>query len=94
MIAHVTLPSALAEFADGRRQLDLDIPDGAVLADVIAALQSSYPALARRIVDESGELRRFANVYIGTEECRRSGGLAAPVPSGADISVIGSIAGG
>ena len=70
------------------------MPDGAVLADVIDDVAGRYPALARRIVDETGELRRFANVYVGAEECRRLQGLATPVPPGVDVSIIGSIAGG
>ena len=68
--------------------------DGASLGDVVAAIADRYPALGRRLVDETGALRRYANVYIGPEECRRLQGLATPIPSGTDVSVIGSIAGG
>ena len=63
------------------------------MRDVVAALGAAYPALARRIVDETGEMRRFANVYVGIEECRRIGGLDAMAPKGVDVHVIGSIAG-
>jgi molybdopterin synthase sulfur carrier subunit len=90
----VILPRALIEFADGQREVLVDVPDGAVLGDAISDLSRRYPALARRIVDETGELRRFANVYVGAEECRRLKGLATPVPPGVDVSIIGSIAGG
>ena len=94
MIIRVVLPRALVEFADGHRDVEVEVPDGAVLADVIDDVARRYPALARRIVDETGELRRFANVYVGAEECRRLQGLATPVPPGIDVSIIGSIAGG
>ena len=94
MIIRVVLPRALVEFADGHRDVEVEVPDGAVLADVIDDVAGRYPALARRIVDETGELRRFANVYVGAEECRRLQGLATPVPPGVDVSIIGSIAGG
>ena len=94
MIIRVVLPRALVEFADGHRDVEVEVPDGAVLADVIDDVARRYPALARRIVDETGELRRFANVYVGAEECRRLQGLATPVPPGVDVSIIGSIAGG
>ena len=94
MIVRVVLPRALVEFADGHRAVEVDFPDDAVLGDVVTALAAVYPALTRRIVDETGELRRFANVYIGHEECRRLQGLATPVPLGVDVSIIGSIAGG
>ena len=93
MIVRVVIPRALAEFAGGRSELSVDV-DGATVGDVVASLGTAYPALARRIVDETGELRRHVNVYVGMEECRRLGGLDAVVPDGADVSVIGSIAGG
>ena len=93
MIVRVVIPRALAEFADGRSELSVEV-DGATVRDAVAAIGTAYPALARRIVDETGGLRRFVNVYVGTEECRRLGGLDAVVPEGVDVHVIGSIAGG
>ena len=93
MIVRVLIPRALVDFADGRSELSVEV-DGATVRGVVASIGTAYPALARRIVDETGGLRRFVNVYVGTEECRRLGGLDAVVPEGVDVSVIGSIAGG
>lgn len=94
MIVRVILPGALTEFAGGQRELMVDQPERCTVADVVGSLALTHPALARRIVDETGQLRRFVNVYVGTDECRRIGELAAVVPSGCDIHIIGSIAGG
>ena len=91
MIVQVVIPRALAEFAGGQTELSVE---GATVRELVAAIGTAYPALARRIVDETGELRRHVNVYVGLEECRRLGGLDAVVPEGVDVSVIGSIAGG
>ena len=91
MIVRVVIPRALAEFAGGQTELSVE---GATVRELVAAIGTAYPALARRIVDETGELRRHVNVYVGLEECRRLGGLDAVVPEGVDVSVIGSIAGG
>ena len=93
MIVRVLVPRALAEFADGRTELTVEV-GGATVRDVVDAIGAAYPALGRRIVDETGELRRFVNVYVGVEECRRLGGLDAVVPEGVEVHVIGSIAGG
>ena len=93
MIVRVLVPRALAEFADGQSELAVEI-SGATVRDVVSAIGAAYPALGRRIVDETGELRRFVNVYVGVEECRRVGGLDAVVQDGVDVQVIGSIAGG
>jgi molybdopterin synthase sulfur carrier subunit len=94
VIVRVILPGALTDFAGGQRELTVDLPEGCAVADVVGSLAVTHPALARRIVDETWQLRRFVNVYVGTDECRRIGGLAAVVPAGCDIHVIGSIAGG
>ena len=94
MHVRVVLPRALVEFTDGQREVIVDVPQGAVLGDVVDDIALHYPALARRIVDETGQLRRFANVYVGVEECRRLQGLSTPVAEGIDVSIIGSIAGG
>lgn len=93
MIVRVIVPRALVEFADGRSDLSVEV-DGGTVREVVTAIGAAYPALARRIVDETGALRRHVNVYVGVEECRRLGGLDAVVPEGVDVSVIGSIAGG
>ena len=93
MIVRVLVPRALAEFAGGSTELSVEV-SGATVRDVVASIGAAYPALARRIVDETGELRRHVNIYVGLEECRRVGGLDAVVPAGVEVSVIGSIAGG
>jgi len=90
----VVLPRALAEYADGCRDVTIDVAPGAPLSEVLHELAAAYPALGRRIVDETGAVRRFVNVYVGTDECRLLEGMATPVPEGAVVSVIGSIAGG
>ena len=93
MIVRVLVPRALAEFAGGRSELSVEV-ESATVRDVVSAVEAAHPALARRIVDETGALRRHVNVYVGVEECRRVGGLDAVVPEGVDVQVIGSIAGG
>jgi len=94
MIVSVRLPAALAAHAEGHRHLDVDVSAPVTVGSVVAALSGHYPAVGRRIVDETGSLRRHVNVYVGDEECRRLDGLATPVPDGVTVHVIGSISGG
>jgi sulfur-carrier protein len=94
VIVRVVLPRSLAELAGGERSLSLSVTEPATVGDVVASISAAYPALGRRLVDEAGQLRRFVNIYVGTEECRRLGGLVAAVSDGDEVSVIGSIAGG
>jgi len=93
-MTRVVLPGALRQFSDGASSIELDLPDGATLADALDGLAAKKPALARRIRDEQGELRRYVNVYIDGEDARRAGGLGAPVPAAAEVLVLPSVAGG
>ena len=93
-VVTVLLPRMLAPLADGASRVTVSVGADASLGDVIASLSTSHPALARRLVDETGELRRHVNIYVDGEECRRLAGLATAVGDGTQVQVIGSIAGG
>jgi sulfur-carrier protein len=90
----VVLPAALRQYSGGISNLELDAADAADLAGVLDALDAACPALARRIREEQGQLRRFVNVYIDGEDARQVGGLQASVPARAEVLVLPSVAGG
>jgi sulfur-carrier protein len=89
----VLLPGALASLAGGAKHLAVE-PAGATLADVLDALGAQHPLLARRIRDETGQVRRFVNVYVDGDDVRFEGGLATMVRDGAEVQVLPSVAGG
>ena len=86
------IPGVLRSEAGGASRLEVSA-DGSLRA-VLDEVGERWPRLARRIRDESGALRRYVNVYVDGEDCRGFGGLEAPVPEGAEIQVLPSIAGG
>nr|MDT0659214.1 MoaD/ThiS family protein [Micromonospora sp. DSM 115978] len=88
----VLVPGALR--ADVAGQSTLTVAADGDLRAVLDEVADRWPRLARRIRDERGDLRRYVNVYVDGEDCRRLGGLAAPVPAGAEVQVLPSIAGG
>jgi sulfur-carrier protein len=62
--------------------------------ELIAGLDADYPGIAGRLLDDSGQLRRFVNVYVGEEDVRLAQGLDTHVPAGGQVSVIPAVAGG
>jgi sulfur-carrier protein len=90
----VLLSGALRPAAGGSARLGVDIADGADLGAVLDVLDDRYPALARRLRDERRVLRRYVNVYLDGEECRRLDGLDTVIADGVEIQVIPSVAGG
>ena len=93
MAVEVVLPGVLADLAGGTKHLQVE-PAGGALADLLDTLAAVHPALARRIRDEAGAVRRFVNVYVDGDDVRYAGGLGTPVPDGAVVQVLPSVAGG
>ena len=93
MSVQVLLPGVLASLAGGEKHLDVQ-PAGQTLADLFDALATMHPMLVRRIRDETGQVRRFVNVYVDGDDVRFQGGLQTPVPDGAEVQVLPSVAGG
>ena len=93
MTVQVLLPGVLAPLAGGEKHVRVD-PAGDTLADLLDALAAEHPMLGRRIRDETGQVRRFVNVYVDGDDVRFNGGLATPVRDGAEVQVLPSVAGG
>ncbi|MEW9553802.1 MoaD/ThiS family protein [Nonomuraea sp. NPDC050783] len=91
MSVTVRIPTILRTYTGGNAEVS---GDGATLRDVLAKLDADYPGIGARILDESGKIRRFVNVYVGEEDVRFVEGLDTPTPQGAQISIIPAVAGG
>jgi molybdopterin synthase sulfur carrier subunit len=61
---------------------------------LIDSLEAQFPGLKERICDETGELRRFVNVYVNGEDVRFLAGLQTAVEAGAEVSIVPAVAGG
>lgn len=46
------------------------------------------------MLDESGELRRFVNIYVDNDDVRFAEGLQTSIKDGGQISIIPAVAGG
>jgi sulfur-carrier protein len=91
MSVSVRIPTILRAYTGGSAEVPAE---PGTLREVIAGLDASYPGLAGRILDDSGKLRRFVNVYVGDEDVRLAQGLDTKVPEGGQVSVIPAVAGG
>ena len=91
MSVHVRVPTILRTYTGGESEVTAE---GSTLSEVLDALDAAHPGIRARIVDDTGELRRFVNVYVGNDDVRFLDGLATPTPDGTNISVIPAVAGG
>ena len=75
---------------------DQDVVPGesGTLNECINGLETAYPGIKDRICDDTGELRRFVNVYINGEDVRFMDGLASTLKEGDEVSIVPAVAGG
>lgn len=91
MSVTVRLPGSLRDAVGGDNKVTAS---GRTLDEVFADIERRHPGFRSRVVDERGGLRTYVNVYIGDEDARAKGGLAAGVPDDAEVMVIPAMAGG
>ena len=93
MSVSVRIPTILRTYTGGESEVSVE-PAQDTLAGVIEALEVAAPGIRARVLDESGALRRFVNIYVDDDDVRFTDGLATPTPAGAKISIIPAVAGG
>ena len=91
MSVSVRIPTILRTYTEGASEVSAE---GTTLGEVLEDLESNHSGIKARVLDDSGELRRFVNVYVGNDDVRFLDGLATATPDGAKISVIPAVAGG
>ncbi|MDP9392905.1 MAG: MoaD/ThiS family protein, partial [Actinomycetota bacterium] len=67
MSVTVRVPTILRTYTGGAAEVSAE---GETLSAVIDDLERNHPGIRARVVDESGKLRRFVNVYVGDEDVR------------------------
>jgi molybdopterin synthase sulfur carrier subunit len=90
MAIQVKIPTQLRAATDGAPTAQVD---GATVGEVLDALYLRFGELKTRIADDGG-LRRFVNVYVGSEDIRFLDGLDTPVSDGDEITILPAVAGG
>ena len=91
MSVKVRIPTPLRGLTQDQ---DVVAGDEGTLAACIEGLETAFPGLKDRICDDTGELRRFVNIYINGEDVRFMDGLASALKSGDEVSIVPAVAGG
>ncbi|WP_298328916.1 ubiquitin-like small modifier protein 1 [Haloactinopolyspora sp.] len=94
MTVAIRVPTILRTYTNGETDVTVDVNADATLGDVIAALDAAYPGIGARVLDDTGQIRRFVNVYVNDDDVRFAEGLSTPTPDGTKVSIIPAVAGG
>jgi sulfur-carrier protein len=91
MASKVRIPTPLRKLTNNEELVEVN---GATIGDAINELQTRYPGIKERLVDETGAVRRFVNVYVNEEDIRFLQNQQTKLKDGDEISIIPAIAGG
>jgi molybdopterin synthase sulfur carrier subunit len=89
--AEIRLPTVLRAQADGQASVTID---GATVGEAFNALIATFPGLRGNLLDDTGGLHKFVNVYINDEDIRYLDGLDTKLGDRDVISILPAVAGG
>lgn len=87
----VRIPAPLRKLTG---ELELIDASGSTISEVLANIEKAFPGLKERICDESGQIRRFVNIFVNDEDIRFLEEISTPVKDSDEISIVPAIAGG
>jgi len=91
-LIRVRLTGQLKDLTEGANEVDLDSAKD--LNGMVEELESTYPGLGRRIVDDQGKIRRYVNVFVNAENSRELANEKTRLKDGDVVHILPSVAGG
>ena len=85
------IPAPLRKLTKDQAVVD---SNGHTIQEILSELEKNYPGIKERICDETGQVRRFINIFVNGEDIRFKEGIQTKVGSDAEVSIIPAIAGG
>lgn len=90
-MATVFVPTPLRRFTAGASKVEAS---GSTVGELIEQLESTYPGISEKLLDDDGNVKRFINVFRNDDEIRTLDGLATTVGDSDKISIVPAMAGG
>lgn len=90
-MATVFVPTPLRRLTGGQAKVSAS---AANIGDLIRLLDTDYPGVAERLLDGNGQIKRFINVFVNSDEVRSLNGLDTPIGDDDRISIVPAMAGG
>jgi len=87
----VQIPTALRRLTAGTPRV---VCSASNLSELFSHLDTQFPDLKPHLRDETGETRRFLNIYVNEEDIRFLGGASYSFQDGDEVLLVPSIAGG
>lgn len=89
--ATISIPVPLRTWVNGQARVAVE---GETVAEVFERLFDDHAGLRRLMLDETGALRRYVNVYLDREAVRDPVRARLPLEGDCEIRIVPSMAGG
>lgn len=90
-MATVFVPTPLRRLTGGQSKVEAE---GETIGALIQAVEQKHPGIAAKVLDESGDVKRFINVFLNDDEIGDLQGLDTPVGTSDRVSIVPAMAGG
>lgn len=87
----VVLPRALREYSEGKDSIELRAGN---LADAVAQLNTRFPGLGYRLLDDQGKMRRYVLVFVNENSVSHLAPEGVRLRDGDTVHILPSVAGG
>ena len=90
-MATVRIPSPLRKYTNSQSKVQAN---GSTINEVIEDLETQYPGVKSRLCDDSGQIKRYVNVFVNGDEIRTLQGGDTSVGTNDEVSIVPAMAGG
>lgn len=91
MSVKVLIPTPLQKFTRDQATIETQ---GSNIVELLESLEKDFPGIKARLCDDQGELRRFINFYVNSEDIRFLDGKNTALQAGDEVSIVPAVAGG
>jgi molybdopterin converting factor small subunit len=84
----VRIPTPLRSYTNEEKWVE---SEGATIAELLADLDTQFPGIRFRVVDEQGRLRQHMKIFVDQEAVRD---LTTPVTDADEVTIMQALSGG
>ena len=87
----VRIPTPLRTYTQNQAEVRVE---GGTVGEVLKNLETRFPGIGSRLMDDKGAVKRYVNVFHNDEDIRFLRELETPVKDTDQLSIVPAIAGG
>ncbi len=91
MAVKVHIPTPLRRLTENQAEVEIEAGN---VAELVENLEKAHPGIREKLLDESGEIRRYVNIYVNEEDIRFLDGAQTALKDHDVVSIVPAIAGG